>query len=93
MRINTNIILVFFQNILTSSIFQSKYISRCVLMDKAGFVIFAKEYLESSSVRTNQHLTEVDSNIANLLIRDGILNPTSCSNVEASLLQRTYNVS
>ncbi|XP_076812144.1 VWFA and cache domain-containing protein 1-like isoform X2 [Clavelina lepadiformis] len=67
--------------------------TRCVLMDKAGFVIFAKEYLESSSVRTNQHLTEVDSNIANLLIRDGILNPISCSNVEASLLQRTYNVS
>ncbi|XP_076811762.1 VWFA and cache domain-containing protein 1-like isoform X4 [Clavelina lepadiformis] len=67
--------------------------SRCLLMDKAGFVIFAEEYLESSSVRTNQHLTEVDSNIANLLIRDGILNPISCSNVEASLLQRTYNVS
>ncbi|XP_076811760.1 VWFA and cache domain-containing protein 1-like isoform X2 [Clavelina lepadiformis] len=67
--------------------------NRCLLMDKAGFVIFAEEYLESSSVRTNQHLTEVDSNIANLLIRDGILNPISCSNVEASLLQRTYNVS
>ncbi|XP_076811767.1 VWFA and cache domain-containing protein 1-like isoform X7 [Clavelina lepadiformis] len=67
--------------------------TRCMLMDKAGFVIFAKEYLESKSVRTNQHLTELDSNFANLLIKDGILNPISCSNVEASTLQRTYNVS
>ena len=38
------------------------------------------------------HLTQVESQVASILIRKGVLSRINCSNLEKGLLQRAYRV-
>ncbi|CAK8687917.1 unnamed protein product [Clavelina lepadiformis] len=91
-----DIVLDYFQTILQQLYPACNGSYRCLIIDKAGYVITSDEYVDVTKKDKlffeKKHVVEVAPNLAASLISGGVLNPISCSNVKAASLQRAYQI-
>ncbi|XP_074608634.1 VWFA and cache domain-containing protein 1-like isoform X2 [Acropora palmata] len=68
---------------------------RCFLMDTRGYIIYHPDFEEAyndSSLIVNKHITATDGEIAQDLIKNGVMKRQECRNLQIRKLQRFYVV-
>nr|CAB3227394.1 VWFA and cache domain-containing protein 1-like [Phallusia mammillata] len=91
----TDIVTSYFQQVISElyPICKQTSLYTCILIDNAGFVITAKQFVNNPKDAFNKHIASLEPEIAHRLQTSNVLLPGKCANIENALIYETFNIS